>query len=113
MRFAYSARDPMGRVVEGELEATSQEQVARELQGRALTPRWIRALAVPVRGSHAASNTIPVESREPADLGPAGMGDAGEGDAEEEATGASRKSGCSPWSLILFLLFLSQILRAC
>lgn len=100
----------MGRIVEGELEAASQEQVARELKGRALTPRWIRALALASRGERAASSPAPSEQRDPVERGQVEMG---ETEGDEEAGGANRRSGCSPWSLILFLLFLSQVLRAC
>ena len=41
---AYRARDPMGRVVEGEMEAPSAERLVEELQGRALTPVRIAPL---------------------------------------------------------------------
>lgn len=44
MNFAYSARDPMGRRVDGELESYDIKQANLELIGRALTPRWIKPL---------------------------------------------------------------------
>ena len=38
MIFRYRARDPLGRAVEGELEARDQARAFEELRGRALTP---------------------------------------------------------------------------
>lgn len=110
MRFAYSARDPMGRVVEGELEAASQEQVVRELKGRALTPRWIRTVADAGRRESTISAPIPSKRDEPVDLEPVEMGEV---DGDDEAVATNRRSGCSPWSLFFFLIFLFQVLRAC
>lgn len=47
MNFRYKARDPLNRVVAGEMEGSDAAQIERELRGRALTPVWVRPAGMP------------------------------------------------------------------
>lgn len=114
MRFAYRARDPMGRLVEGELEAPSPEAVQRELTGRALTTTWIRPVPGGGRGGAGSFSPSPVSQAElPQTPEPEELEDLTSAQGDDEDAQGQRRSGCSPWSVILLLLFLSQFLRAC
>ncbi len=127
MIFAYSARDPMGRTVEGELDTASAEQAARELAGRALTVRWIRPVA-PRRDAAASARPATAEwpstTRPHQQEGATGTAFPTEvtTDADDEVArtedvagtpSGEARGGFSPWSVVLFLVFLSQLLRAC
>jgi len=48
MNFRYKAKDPLNRVVTGELDGNDPAYIERELKGRALTPVWIRPAPVAI-----------------------------------------------------------------
>lgn len=99
MIYRYIARDPMGRRVEGEIESSSQEQVALELKGRALEPVLIRLVISSGSGRaekrpEAALETLPDFETLPDVSAP----------TSAETPDEAEKGGISRWFGVLLLL---------
>ncbi len=115
MIYRYLARDPMGRVVTGELEAPTPERLLLELKGRALTlvrfepvaaglsrrisaPEPERIQAAPETGEEDLDGDVEL----PPDVESADPGDGSPG------APSPPKKGCSlSFSVIILLLYLA------
>jgi hypothetical protein len=101
LTYHYTARDPMGRKVEGEIEASTQEQVVKELKGRALEPVSIRLVSSKAR--MIPEDRLEAVREEPVEFEMAA-------DASESAP--QEKGGISRWfGVILLVVYL--VMKAC
>ena len=101
MIYRYIARDPMGRRVEGELEASTQEDVTKELKGRALEPISIRLM--PSRDRMIPEERIEMAREEPVET---------EIFSTEPEASAAEKGGFSRWFGVI-LLFVYLLMQYC
>jgi len=61
MIFQYKAKDPMNRVLTGEIEAQDIDHAKRELIGRALTPLYLRPVQAGTARQTAPQLIVPAE----------------------------------------------------
>lgn len=104
MIFRYRGRDPLGRVVEGELDCRTQDECVAELRGRALEPLWIRPVVAPAQTRAEPLHPLTLEQAAPI-AQPTETGD------EPDPAGAEKRSGCSVWTILFILYMLFQVFR--